>query len=206
MSGEGSQLLRSLCDARWTTITRTFGNAHSTMIGILVDWWTSGAPGSRWALDGGPSLGYRARSVGGGGQCDALLCEHGDAVGVVEVEGTRILSTIDKIGRFFASDDPDFQSLRFAVCLLYAYTPQGRGPKRRFLPVMSGEAQQRLLTLSATCADKSVILVAIEKDYDRHQKGIRCRSEYYYGTSCRITGTLFMNGEKGEPFTYCEAS
>jgi len=119
-----------------------------------VDWWTSGAPESRWALDGGPSFGYRPRAVGGGGQCDAILGDHDRTVGVVEVEGTRIAPTIDKIGKFFAAEYPELDSLRFAICLLYAYTPQGRGLTKRFLPVASSEVKERLGQLSAATRPK----------------------------------------------------
>lgn len=125
-------LLNSLGKARWETAFRTFGNSHATLIGILVDWWTSSDPATRWALEGGPSFGYNAKGIGGG-ICDAVLGEGDRARGVVEVEGTRYISTIEKIGKFFSSKKNGLQNLDFGVFPADAYAPQGVDPARQFV-------------------------------------------------------------------------
>jgi len=48
----------------------------------------------------------------GGGICDALLCEGRDALGVVEVEGARGVSTARKIGKFFNAEYPELETVR----------------------------------------------------------------------------------------------
>ena len=96
---------------------------------MLVDWWISSDPDNHWALEGGPSFGSRPKGVGGG-LCDALFCEGHEAVAVVEVEGTRGVSTAQKIGKFFDAEYEGLENLRFAVLLLYAYFPKGRGLDR----------------------------------------------------------------------------
>ncbi len=162
MEHETRELFDSLGKARWATAARAFGNAHSTLIGLLIDLWISAAPESRWTLDGGQSFGYHARGVGGG-RCDAILGEKGHAVGVVEVEGTLVVSTTEKIGKFFATECPDLHFLRFAICFVYACTPQGCARARHFLPAASPDLKKRLVALSATYPDNAVILIAPQR-------------------------------------------
>jgi hypothetical protein len=87
MELSGREILYSLKTVRWDTALRTYGNNHATLIGLLVDWWVSGAPEHRWALESGPTNGYAAPGVRG--QCDALFCCDHAPLGVLEVEGYR---------------------------------------------------------------------------------------------------------------------
>ncbi|MBW1997559.1 MAG: hypothetical protein JRJ29_06285 [Deltaproteobacteria bacterium] len=82
---DGQNVLRSLRNVRWNVAGKTYGNNHSTLIGLLVDWWVSVSPDCHWALEGGPANGYKGKGVRG--QCDGMLCANDEPVGVVEVEG-----------------------------------------------------------------------------------------------------------------------
>src|SRR2546426_891029 len=120
MGNPFSSLLDDLAAVRWDVASRTFGSDHATLVGLLVEWWVSGAPKIRWALESGPSFGY-VEGGAGRGQCDALLCERDLALGLVEVEGYRRVYTAEKIGKFFGSSDRDLSALAFAILLVYAY-------------------------------------------------------------------------------------
>ena len=114
----GRNLLNSLKNVRWKVLARTYGNSHSTLIGLLVDWWISMSPEYHSALEGGPTNGYEKKGVRG--QCDAMLCYKNDPVGVLEVEGSRYGETARKIGRFFDAKKVNYKSLKFGILLLYS--------------------------------------------------------------------------------------
>ena len=106
---------------RWHVAARTIGNDHSTLIGLLIDWWTSMDPEHHWALEGGPGNGLP--EGGGRGQRDALFCRGLAPIGVLEVEGYRY--AIEKIGSFFEAHYPELKPLEFGLLLLYNYEPKG---------------------------------------------------------------------------------
>jgi hypothetical protein len=137
-----------------------------------------------------------ARGGVGGGLCDALLCEGYDAVGVVEVEGTRSVSTAQKIGKFFDAEYPELETLRFAVLLLYAYSPKGRGPDRYMPPAKNPETVEEVKKVSASYPDKEIIVVTVDKVYERHPEGIRTRSKYYWSTLSQVSGFSYEGGEE----------
>jgi hypothetical protein len=196
-------LLSDLATVDWGVAARTYGNAHSTFIGLLVRWWISGHAGNYWALDGGPSFGRHKRGTGGGGQCDAVLCRDGAAVGIVEVEGTRPVYTVEKVGKFFGSACEDLHSLEFAIILLYAYSLIGRGEKRDFVECATPEVLQAIQSVSRKYPTKPMVLITLEKTYSRPTSGIRRRTEYYWGAPCTIRGFLFREGqERGSQVYY----
>ena len=82
MKSYGKSLLKSLANVRWDVAGRTYGNDHATLIGLIIHWWISLSRKDHWALEGGPSFGYRKRGTGRGGKCDAILCNQEAAVGV----------------------------------------------------------------------------------------------------------------------------
>ena len=116
----GSELLQSLSQVPWKVAAKTYGNDHSTLIGLMVQWWINLDVEAHTALEGGPAFGYRKRGQGGGGQCDALLCRGKDPIGVLEIEGTRPEYTVNKIGNFFAAEYAELDTLQFGVVLVYA--------------------------------------------------------------------------------------
>jgi hypothetical protein len=187
-------LLTSLAAVRWSTALRVFGNDHGTLVGLLVDWWISGNPATRWALEGGPSFGYNVKGVGGG-QCDAILGEGATSRGLIEVEGTRYLYTLEKIGKFFGSTHAEMQSLQFAIFLAYAYGPTGVGPKRHLPPVTLEAHVEVAKELTAAYPGRYLAVLALDKTYERQKAGPRHRNEYYWGRPWRIRGALLANGD-----------
>jgi len=59
------ELLSKIKEARWETVIRTFGNDHSTLIGVLVDWWISLDRSNHTALESGPTNGYAEKDKRG---------------------------------------------------------------------------------------------------------------------------------------------
>lgn len=192
-------ILTSLAQARWQTASRTYGNSHATLIGLLVDWWVSGTPEHRWVLEGGPSFGYRPQAQKGNGQCDAVLGEGAVNKGIIEVEGTRHTWTIEKIGKFFAAEYPEFSSLTFAIFLAYAYGPAGKGKARTIPPLPLDEYVAQAKDVTAHHPGKSVVVLALDKAWEPQVKGSpRARSEYYWGRPSRLTGAYVVGGSEME--------
>ena len=128
MSQSGEGLLNGLKNVRWNIAAKTFGNNHATLIGLLVQWWIDSCPEMPQVLEAGPSHGHFKNGVGGG-MCDAVFCDNSNAVGILEVEGTRYPHTFEKIGKFF-NNPSAYPDLRFAVVVLYPTGPKGRGGER----------------------------------------------------------------------------
>jgi len=179
--------LASLERASWSVALQTFGNSHATLIGLLVEWWVSGASG-RIALEGGPSFGKR--SDGTRGQCDALLAE-GDAIkGVVEVEGTRYESTFKKMGRFFDSRLEPLTHLTFGIFLGYRTGKQGGA----IHPLGESEIAHYALQLSEVHPDKKLAVLLLEKKWDPQSTGPRSLSRYYAPRPDSISGMVIESG------------
>ena len=193
MEQSGSSLLKSLRTVDWVIAANTYGNNHATLIGLLVRWWINLDPATHRVLEGGPSHGRFKRGVGGG-VCDALFCKDSEAVGVLEVEGTRIEATIDKIGSFFGSALSDLQMLKFAVVLLYASSPRGRDSKRDFQSWRNDTTFAAAKKISLQHPSKPLIVVTLEKKYERAVKGVRKRNDYYKGESTAVHGFLYEGG------------
>jgi len=193
-------MLDNLRNARWDTVAKTYGSSHATLVGLLVDWWISSDSDNHWALEGGPSFGRRLKGVGGG-ICDALFCEGREPVGVVEVEGTRGVSTAQKISKFFNAEYQELETLRFAILLLYAYSPKGRGPDRYMPPARDAETIEEVKRVSANYPDKPIIVVAVDKIYEGRREGIRGRSEYYWSKLGQVSGLSYEGGQESTSLT-----
>jgi hypothetical protein len=202
-AGQGDRLLEDLAAVRWAVASRTYGSDHATLIGLLVDWWVSSQPNERWALESGPSFGY-VKGGKGRGQCDALLCEGTGAVGLVEVEAYRRVYTVRKVGKFFASRDPDLRELQFAILLLYAGSPVGRGAQRIFPSAADDSTLEALGHVSESFPGKPVILVTVDKVFERSITGIRARNDYYRGAPSAIKGVLYLGGKRAGERTYSQ--
>jgi len=185
----------------WTVAAKTIGNDHATLIGLIVRWWISLKPESRWAIESGPAN-EKLPKGRGRGQCDAILCEGRNALGVVEVEGGRIIHTVDKIGKFFSSPESDLASLDFAILLLYSATPKGRGQTKEFPPAADSVAFARVIKVSAEHPDKPIIVITLDKHVDSKLEPIRRRNQYYSGTPNLIRGFLYLNGAEIAQRTY----
>ena len=137
-----TQLLTSLEHVKWDIISQTYGSSHSTLIGLLVDWWiTNSTEGSHWALESG--LPYRKRESGEKGEkqerCDAILAEKDTFRGIVEVEGSRYESTIKKMIEYFSSDYLGYSSLQFGIFLAYGYGCRPQTWEKYIKNLFSGE-------------------------------------------------------------------
>lgn len=193
MELSGRVILYSLRTTRWNTALRTYGNDHATLIGLLVDWWISGDPERRWALEGGPANGYEEPGVKG--QCDALFCFDHDPLGVLEVEGTRYQQTARKLGTFFDGRYKEIQPIRFGILLLYAYNVVGIGTQRAFPSALVPEAFEEVQHVTVRHPTKPIIIISLDKTYKRIREGIRAKTEYYQGEPSRIQGFLYENGQ-----------
>ncbi len=188
MELSGKEILYGLNAARWDTALRTYGNNHSTLIGLLVDWWIAGNPERRWALEGGPTNGYEDPGIRG--QCDALFCCDNSPLGILEVEGTRYQLTARKLGTFFDGRHKDIQPIRFGILLLYTYNVVGIGTQRAFPSAIVPEAFEEVRHIIVCHPTKPVIIISLDKTFQRIREGIRAQNEYYQGEPSRIQGFL----------------
>ncbi len=191
------KLLDSLSCAPWVVASKTYGNSHATLIGLLVNWWITAQPESRWVLEGGPSFSTLPKGIGGG-ICDGLFGENDNVVGVLEVEGNRNKYTAEKIGKFFAAELDHYAALKFGILLLYSYSAEGKGKDRVLPPARNADAFEELANVSTQYPDKDIVAITLDKVYERQNKGIRSRNEYYFGTPSTIKGYLFKEGQEKE--------
>ena len=191
----GKEILYSLKIARWDTALRTYGNDHSTLIGLLVDWWIAGDPERRWALESGPTNGYTEKGVRG--QCDALFCFDRDPLGVLEVEGYRHQMTARKIGTFFDGLYKEIQPIRFGVFLLYSYRVFQSDPEQTF-----SKAFEEVRHITKCHPTKPIVIISLHKTYKQIREGIRSRTEYYKKEPSKIEGFLYQNGGEVERITF----
>ena len=192
---QGSGMMESLALVPWSVVARTYGNTHATLTGLLVNWWVGLSPRNNWALEGGiPASKGKRKGPGCAARCDALLCMRSEPVGVVVVEGSKPLSAIDKLETILATDREELRSLRFAVLVLHTYEAAGRGDKRALPPAASPELLSRVADLSAKFADKRIVVVAVDRKYERRKQGVRALNEHYWGTAESIQGILFEGG------------
>lgn len=196
MKISGKEILYDLKAVRWDTALQTYGNNHSTLIGLLVDWWVSGDLVHRRALEGGPTNGYSDKGVRG--QCDALFCLDHDPIGVLEVEGTRYSETAKKIGTYFDGKYKELKPIRFGILLLYAYQAFGRGTERKLPSAIVQKAIDEIINFTKHHPNKPVIVISLDKKYRRIREGIRSRNEYYMGEPTKIQGRLYENGQEIE--------
>jgi hypothetical protein len=200
MELSSTNLLDSLKDTKWNIAANIYGNNHATLIGLLVNWWISLAPETHQAMESGPSYGHFKRGVGGG-MCDAVFCENFNAIGILEVEGTRGAFTIKKIGEFLASPCEDLKTLMFAVAVLYPVTPKGRGPKRGMPSSLDAATLAAVTKVSRKHSDKPIIVVTLDKGYERQVEGIRNRNDYYKSKLRSVKGSVYEGGKEVIPST-----
>jgi hypothetical protein len=184
-------IFESLSRAQWEVASRTYGNSHSTLIGLLVDWWIRLSPDSHTVLDGPPSHGRR-----NAGQADAVLCCHEKPMGVLEVEGTDWLRKVKSIVNYSETERPDLKSIRFGVLLLYRTMAKGRGKKRQYhrieKPIFNS-----IERATREHPGRAIIAIELHKGFRRFPSGVRSISPYYFGTMDEVTGVLFTQGKEG---------
>jgi len=193
--------LYSLFRVRWKTAFQTYGNDHSTLIGLIVDWWNN-LSSKNFVLESRPSFGRAKRKEGKGrGNCDAILGTNNDPIGVLEVEGPRKEKwkwCIQKFENFFR----EFKTLEFAILFVYPYEPRGRGNNRK-VDLDKPTIKKLLLNLSHKYPKTGVVLLILDKKFERKLKGIRTRNPYYQCTPMSVERLLFVNGkEQNEKLTF----
>ncbi|HEV8366782.1 MAG TPA: hypothetical protein VGQ39_02430 [Pyrinomonadaceae bacterium] len=202
MTYSGPDLLKSLDRVAWNTAIRTFGNCHSTLIGLIVNWWITTDPINHWALDGAPTCGNRR-------VCDAIFCANNNAVGILEVEGVgeRKITTVEKLGSYFVSEFDDLKTLEFAVLLLYAYHLTRDGYKTFMPPAYDPDVFAALTVVSRAHSDKPIIAITLDKTYESNVQGIRKRANWYFSRPSKVTGYLYEAGrESASRVFYSEGS
>lgn len=199
---ENRELFKSLKDVDWYVSHQTYGNNHSTLIGLLVSWWINCNKRTRWALEGGPSV----KNGKSKAQCDAALCDGDKMLGILEVEGTRPAYTIKKFSRYFNSKNKNYKDIKFGIILLYTTEPKGRGNKKNFeIPIEVEEEGKKLEKVKIGEAAKNasekhpnhgLIVLWLEKKYCPGTKGsIRDISKYYSGKVNKVIGRLYLSGK-----------
>lgn len=192
-------ILKSLQNAKWEVAFKTFGSNHSTLIGLLVSWWiSSDSHGSRFVLDEGCTFRYHRKGKGST-RCDAVLLEgdssKGIVKGIVEVEGSRHGETIEKMGNFFQAGN-EWKTLEFGIFLAYPTYISGQKEKRNFyFDPCENKLFEMGQKISAKSPNKSLVILILEKKYERINSGLRCKTEYYAGRPTKVYGKIFLNGK-----------
>ncbi len=183
--------LAELGNADWSVAFRTYGNDHSTLIGLIVSWWIGLDKVKHEALDGGIS---RPTSAMGGsakrGHCDAILLESNRAVGVLEVEGTRFEQTLIKMCDFL--NDKKL-GLEFGIFLAYRTTAKGRQRHRHVQP-LADEIDGWVEKMKPLPAGKRIFLLGLEKIWTPDVVGIRTESGYYKCSPREVWGIELPGG------------
>src|SRR5262245_17011750 len=194
-----SALLEDLATVDWVTAANTYGNNHSTLIGLIVQWWVKKNPTNRQVLEGAPSVRYenplKQESVRGHG--DAMLCEDNVLLGIIEVEGTRYQEAAAKIGGYFSK----YPSLQFGILLLYVTGARGKGAERRYQSANNAEALTEVKKVTESKRDKPIIVITFDKELLPKSEWFFCNS-FYGGRPKTITGYLYLNKDEPKQLTY----
>lgn len=197
-----NDILADLAEIPWTVAARTYGNAHSTLIGLFVTWWVSSGL-NRWALESGPASDHREPEEKASGRCDALFCDGDSALGLLEVEGSRHLYTAAKIGHFFRAVYEPLATLDFAIFAVYQWSPLGKGKARQYPQPLDQQTRDQVLAVSNAYPEKQIIVVAFDKRFERSSVPLRARNDYFSGTLYEVRGLLFQAGRQlGERVYY----
>lgn len=182
-------LLASLKLPDWTSLTRVFGNAHPSIIGLLTQWWLNLDPAHQ-VFDGAPTHG-----PGNAGRADALFCRELLPVGVLEVEGSYPKENIEKIGRYFTTRRQELRGITFGILVLYTYEVRGSGENRGFADPVDKTALKTARRVTALSLGREIIIVSLHKNFERHTSGIRSTRDYYRGTLTEVRALRIRRGE-----------
>jgi hypothetical protein len=199
---QGSGILESLAQLPWSVVARTYGNTQATLTGLLVNWWVGLSPVGNWALEGGISARKGSGAKGGrkgptsAALCDLLLCMRSEPVGAVKVEGSKPLAAVAKLDSILATDLQELRSLRFALLAVHSYEASGRGENRALPPAASPDMLEAVREVSGKFPGKPIVVIAVERNYQRWKNGVRALNEHYWGTVENVQGILFEKGEE----------
>jgi hypothetical protein len=196
----GVSLLESLGRVRWDVAHRTYGSGHSTLVGLLADWWVRISPTRHSVLDAAPSCGK-----GSARQADALFCKDDRPVGVLQLEGSGSPAGIRTLSLYLKSKKTELRTVQFGILLQAADEPAGRGQERRFPAAESPKVMAEVRKMSAKHPETAIVVVTIDREFTRFTDGIRSCSEDYSGTTNKVTGILFHGGAEVRRLPYFDA-
>ena len=187
---ERADALRDLARTiNWTAASQTFGSPHSTLIGLVVEAW-AGLGADRYILEGAPKI-EKYKS-------DAVLAIGTDCVGVVEVEGFKILDRIQRFDQYFNVQPHILSQPAFGLVVVYQSSSSGGQ-----CTYPGGLAPECILAKAGDVAnnhpDNPLMVVLAEKRYDRNPKiALRRHNTWAWGRFARMIGCVFHQGEREE--------
>ncbi len=194
MNSNPIDIFNSLETIDWRIVANTYGNNHSTLIGLIVHWWISQSPEQHQVLEGAPPHGFIEEGIQKLGQGDALLCQDRKPVGVVEVEGTRWPYTARKIGHYFDSQVPRYEDINFGVLMMYVTGAKGRGTEKAFPSAAHPETIGIVEDITAKRPGKAIIVITLDKRLLHVSERI-IDNHYYSGEPSKIVGDLYVAGK-----------
>jgi hypothetical protein len=189
-----------LRNADWMAASSVYGNAHASLIGLVVRWWT----GPEWthtthtALEAAPSF-QRNKGPTGAQRCDSVLLEDSSPAWILEVEGGKHVPCLGKMCGYFESKD--FGCVRGGILLAYTFAPAGKQGHKEFPPPPTNDLIEHARDITSRYRSKIIALVSVVKKYEEVQ-GVRALSVYYSGRVERVEGWQVKDGECDGPVTY----
>ena len=155
----------------WSVLSGMRGNPHSSIIGLLSNWWIT-IEDPNWELDGPPTAGNRRVA-------DILMGSTNAPRIVVEVEGTRHLDKLESLRLYLDSTYDDLSSVSVGVLASYAYPPD--------IPIIPrDEIVEAAQSVSARLGNKWLILVELHKERATVSADVMNRSDYYKYTFSQV--------------------
>jgi hypothetical protein len=148
----------------WGVLRGMRGNPHSSIIGLLSEWWIT-MEDPNWVLDGPPTAGNRRVA-------DILMGSSNAPRIVVEVEGTRHVDKLESLRLYLDSEHDDLSSVSVGVLASYAYPPD--------IPnIPRDEIVEAARSVSARLGNKWLVLVELQKVRVEVSAEVMNRSDYY---------------------------
>ena len=166
----------------WGVLRDMRGNPHSSIIGLLSNWWITMAD-PNWILDGPPTSGNRRAA-------DVILGSSNAPRIAVEVEGTRPLDKLESLRLYLDSEHADLSSVSVGVLVSYAYPPE--------IPVIPrDEIVEAARSVSAHVGNKWLILVELHKVRATVAADVMNRNNYYKYTFSQVDVGPMRGGSFG---------
>lgn len=142
-----------------------------------------------WVLESGlPCEGQK--------RCDAILVEDKVAKGIVEVEGSRYQSTIEKIGKYFESSDAKYPGLQFGIFLAYGYGCRPETWEQRMNKFVEWGKSTEAFREEGT--GKQLVILALDKSCEQKKLDSQKLGEYCR-TPHQVRGTIIQDGKELTP-------
>jgi hypothetical protein len=184
---------KTLSKAMWPIAARSFGNSHTTFVGVLTAWWAEKST-SHTLLDGAPG-----NCIGKGRKCaDAIFCADDLPVGVLEVEGSYPCTKVDAIGGYFGTKCGELQSIRFGVLVVYAYGESSTGKTWQYKPatIQYPLLIPQIKVLTSQYPGREIFFVEIQKEREINLAPVRRLRGYYFGRINQILARRFSDGQQ----------